>query len=225
MKELKPVDNPRATPELLTAITTLMQRKGLKGLTMDSVAGYLSMSKRTLYEIFTSKREMVLTAFDYNHKQILRRIQKIFNSSPNVMQAMLGIFMMQRDMMADVSVDFFRDMDDYFPELRKCYHEEQRKDNENIESVYKKGVEEGVFRPDLNFILTVTLLKVQMESLKRMEDNFPQGLTLLQAYDGIIAGFLRSIASPEGMLMVDEVVNNLMNGEYAFDTNQKTVTQ
>ncbi|MBO4965395.1 MAG: TetR/AcrR family transcriptional regulator [Muribaculaceae bacterium] len=209
MDEPKHLDNPRATPELLTAITTLMQRRGLKGLTMDSVACNLSMSKRTLYEIFDSKREMFLAAFDFNHKKILHRFEEIFNASPDVMRAMLDIFIFQRDMMEKVSCDFFRDMDDYFPELKKRYHEEQRRDNESIEFIYKKGVEEGVFRPDLNFLLTCTLLKVQMESLKRMEDNFPQGLTLLQAYDGIIAGFLRSIASPKGMRIVDDVLNNL----------------
>ena len=53
------------------------------------------------------------------------------------------------------------------------------------------------------------MMKVQMESVKRMEELFPPDITLLQIYDSISLGFLRSIASPAGMKLLDASAREL----------------
>lgn len=50
---------PEAYEELLESITDILLRNGLKATTMDSIAASLQMSKRTLYEIFDNKSQMV----------------------------------------------------------------------------------------------------------------------------------------------------------------------
>lgn len=74
-------------------------------------------------------------------------------------------------------------------------------------TAFKTGVKQGVFRDDINYEVTAQLLRVQMESLKRMEEFFPKNITLVEAYNAIIVGMLRSIATPKGMEIVDNMAN------------------
>ncbi|MDE6335182.1 MAG: TetR/AcrR family transcriptional regulator, partial [Muribaculaceae bacterium] len=55
---------PGAYDALIDAIGELLLKRGLKATTMDSIASALQISKRTLYEIFNSKNEMVLCALE-----------------------------------------------------------------------------------------------------------------------------------------------------------------
>lgn len=205
MSENKTHIDSRITPEMLDRIGRLLHQNGLKGLRMDNVAKDLAISKRTLYEIFGSKEDMVIRVMDHTHDKICRRSEEIFRCAPNVMEALMGIFSYHRDNIRDVNVSFFRDMDETFTQMQAKYRKDEEKVYKWTEFIYSLGVKEGMFRPDLDFVLSSRLFKVQMESLKRMEENFPPGLSIVQAFDAITIGFLRSIASPKGMEVLDSL--------------------
>lgn len=204
---------------LLDGITKLMIDKGLKSLTMDSVAASLGMSKRTLYEIFDSKQHMFQEVLKYEHDSHIRNCAEIFRTSDNTMEAMLRIYINQRNIMAKVNPSFFRDMDHAFSEIRDLYeHTEDDRHRKFIE-IFNLGVSEGVFRKDVNYTATSKIFKIQMESLKRMEELFPPELTLLDVYDSIIIGLLRSVATPKGTEILDKLKDS-MTTNHSFFTNQ-----
>lgn len=70
---------------------------------------------------------------------------------------------------------------------------------------FLKGVEEGVFRPNIDYRIIIRLFMIQMESLKRMEENFPPDVTLLEAYETASTALLRSIATPKGLEILEEI--------------------
>lgn len=49
--------SPQAYDSLINGIMMILLQNGLKATTMDSIASALQISKRTLYEIFSSKTE------------------------------------------------------------------------------------------------------------------------------------------------------------------------
>ncbi len=187
---------------LLESIMPIILRNGLKASTMDLVASTLSMSKRTLYEIFDSKQNMIEQVLEFQFKRSEKSYSRIFAESSDVMTALLGIFSMQRDAMSETSPDFFRDMDT-LKEIRCVYEDKDKSRNRHLMQVFELGVRQGVFRPDVNYPVMMMMMKVQLESVKRMEELFPPDITLQQVYDTISIGFLRSIASPEGMKLLD----------------------
>lgn len=67
------------------------------------------------------------------------------------------------------------------------------------------GVRQGVFRDDVNYEIIIRLFRIQMESLKRMEGFFPKDISLVEAYNAISLGMLRSIATPKGMEVIDGI--------------------
>lgn len=201
--------HPEAYEKLVNSIEELLLTQGLKATTMDSIAASLQMSKRTLYEIFGSKNEMIYSVLEASHKRHGAELKEIFTQSSNVMEGLLRGFLYHRDEMRKVNVGFFRDLDSLFADARdhSTFHKTEALNR--FLPVYEKGVKQGYFRKNLNFILHCRLLWIQMESLKRMEEFFPADISLLEAYDTISISFLRTIATPKGLAILDNVVDKL----------------
>lgn len=201
--------SPQAYDALIDAIMMIFLKNGLKATTMDSIAAKLQISKRTLYEIFSSKTEMVTCALEAFHKRHTDALKEIFHSSKNVMEGILRGFFAHRDVMSRANVNFFRDLDSIFAESRNDSNHSKLTFLDNYVRVLEKGVEEGFFRSDVNFMLQCRLQWIQMESLKRMEEFFPPDITLLEAYDSISIGFLRSISTQKGLEMLDKTLETI----------------
>lgn len=184
--------------KLLAKITPILLEKGPKSTTMDLVAQRLSMSKRTLYEIFGSKDGMMTAVINRLKAVHNRHLEEIFmNSSDNMMAAMINALDYHQNVMRNASVNFFTDMEEKYPELRSNYYAREQW-NDMVLKVMKRGVEQGVFLPDIDYRLHLQMLRIQMESIKRMEHSLPSGLTVIEAINAITLGFLRSIATEKG---------------------------
>lgn len=192
--------------ELLYKIGEILMKKGLKSATMDSVASSLGISKRTLYELFDSKSEMIkeaLHALEVKNEEFAIRV---FSQSENVIEALVKIFKHHRDIVGAVNVDFYRDMDRLYKTNREDYDHAKNLRHQKMVSLYNLGVDQGMFRPDVDFEVQCHMMALQMEGIKRMEEYFPAGVSLQRVFDVIIVGFIRSIASEKGMRTLDSLI-------------------
>ena len=189
--------------QLLTAIFPIILEKGLKCATMDLVARRLGMSKRTLYEIFQNKSAMIFEVLDHNDANKREQGRRLIDSAPDMMVALLKIINLHRQDLQGMNPSFFKDMDRLYPEMRHRYEERHQRHREALQALYEKGVEQGVFRDDINFLIVSRMMEIQGESLKRMEELFPPEITLLEIYDTMSIGFLRTIASRRGNDLLD----------------------
>ena len=194
---------------LLGRIVPILLEKGLKSTTMDSVAASLGMSKRTLYEIFESKSEMIKEVLRAWERENEAFVSDTFARADNVMEALITVFKHNRDTVKSLNVDFYRDMDRLYKDKRETYEKSREKRHEKMIQMFQRGVEEGMFRPDVDYHVHSRIMGLQMESLKRMEELFPPGITLQRVFDSILIGFLRSIASEKGMKVLDSLTGQL----------------
>ena len=199
----------KAPPEqLIVSISEILVNNGLKSTTMDTIAATLSISKRTLYEYFGSKKDMIFKVMGYWLEWRTRLTEKIINEASNVMEGLIKVFDNQQKMINDVNVKFYREMDKFYPDIRRMLDGESDQWVKKIMVIINKGVEQGVFRPDVNYPVILSLKRIQMESLKRMQEVFPPNITMEEAMATINISFLRSIASPTFMEILDRLTSN-----------------
>ncbi len=172
---------------------------------MDRVASALGMSKRTLYEIFESKTGMIQQTLNHYHKEHLATCDRYFKEAPNVLEGMLKVYRYMRSVIATAHPSFFRDLDEAFANVKHQYRKCEEKRDIHFLEMFHHGVQEGMFRPDVNYLVQAKMFRIQMEALKRMEKLFPPEFTLVEVYDSILIGFLRSIVTPKGMELIDEL--------------------
>ena len=193
---------------LIEAILSIIIKSGMKGTTMDKVATSLSMSKRTLYKIFGSKEDMLEAVIKYNHQLHMEALSNIVNSSETVIEIIYRILQHHHRSMHNVNVEFIRDMDTYYNKLRSVYEKEYLRLNRSLQNMIARGIEQGVLVPDINYPVVLKLLRIQIESLKRMEEFFPPDITLEEAYRTICISFVRSIATPKGLEIIQKYINS-----------------
>lgn len=190
---------------LLHAILPIVLKKGPSHTTMDHVATSLGMSKRTLYEIFGSKDDLLCEVVAYHYNIGNKKAEEIFRNSANMMEALVKINRIHQEFLESTSPDFFKDMDEKYKHLRPHYDTRNNALNSQVAAIVKQGIKEGMFRMNCDYELNLRLLKIQLESIKRMEDYFPPEITIGQAYHTITEGFLRSIATQKGVEYLDSL--------------------
>ena len=76
---------------LETAMNSFAER-GIKAVKMDDIANALSVSKRTLYEIYTNKEDLLFEGIKQLHRQKREELKRILDESSNVMDVILAVY-------------------------------------------------------------------------------------------------------------------------------------
>lgn len=113
-----------------------------------------------------------------------------------------------QSVMGQASAAFYQDMDSSYARLRPVYDNQSDTWQRNMLKAIDDGIKQGVFRSDVNYPILLRMFRIQMESLKRMEEFLPQDVTLNEAFDTISISFLRSIASQEGAKILERIKNS-----------------
>jgi TetR/AcrR family transcriptional regulator, cholesterol catabolism regulator len=128
---------------------------GVKNVTMDLLASEMGISKRTIYEQFKNKNELVIESIIHMMQEANKVNMTIIAEAAHVVEALFLIMKYQEERRKKIPVVFQEDIKKYFPEARS----RTIKDKSGIYKIsapitlLQKGVDQGIFRPDLNLEL------------------------------------------------------------------------
>ena len=88
------------------------KRKGVRSVKMDDIARILSISKRTLYEIYSDKQELLLEGIRHEERMHDEHISK-FASGKGVIDILMEFYRMQINQIGDVNPLFYDDVKKY----------------------------------------------------------------------------------------------------------------
>ena len=89
----------------------LFYKEGVRAVTMDKVAQSLRMSKRTLYELFTDKEDLLVAAASY--KDFKDKMRKASNPEDTVIDIILRTFSYRLKWAKNISPTFFSETNNY----------------------------------------------------------------------------------------------------------------
>lgn len=190
---------------LCDVVMDLILEQGIKSTTMDIVASRLHISKRTLYEIFGSKNEMLGAALDHINETQTQEIERVMSSSENILEAIMRLLILHRSRISGMNIRFLKDMDRLYTMVRPQYYKRQEDRVKQMALVFRLGVTQGLFREGLNYEMLARMFEVQMESLKRAEDLMPQDIALVDIIDSLTITLLRGIVTPKGSVILENL--------------------
>lgn len=128
----------------------LFRKKGLN-LTMDEIAYELKLTKKTLYNNFNSKEELMRTVMSHVIDDVGFRINIALNQGENAIEALFLTSGMMNDSLEEIGPLLLSDSSKYLPDLKVLDHTDRlsfysRIILDNLE----RGISEGVYRKDLN---------------------------------------------------------------------------
>lgn len=152
----------------------LYRRYGVKSVTMDEIALQLGVSKKTIYQSFSDKNELVdevvVNMLEANKNTCKQSIQQ----SENAIHEVLLMMEAMQDMMVSLSPTFIFDIQRGHPLSFKKF------DDYKSEFVFKilqsnieRGKKEGLYRPELNTQI-ITKFRLNTIMLIYNEEVFPR---------------------------------------------------
>ncbi len=191
----------------------LFIRHGIRAVTMDMIAAHLGISKRTLYENFGEKNELLLACLEAEEQGQKLRWESYYHNRENVMDLLLRVYDDTLLMMRHVSPLFFEDLKLYHPKANDKYEDEVKHQKEITVSLLTEGAQEGLIRKDVNLDIAASLLSVQIEMLRKSDRVFNSQYSFPDIFDTIFKCFIRGLATPEGMKYADDYFRNRENNK------------
>ena len=174
--------------------------QGVKAVRMDDLASQIGISKRTLYEMFKDKEELLIDCLLYSNQREKERVNDIRSKSKNVLEVILGVFLYSIEMLHETNKLFFEDIKKY-PAAYKLVQEVRNSDSKEKMAFFRQGVEQGIFRSDINYPIVDELVKQQFNLL--VNTDFFSHHPFLDVYESIMFTYLRGISTVEGASMLE----------------------
>ncbi|HEY4652761.1 MAG TPA: TetR/AcrR family transcriptional regulator [Pontibacter sp.] len=146
-----------------TAFQLFCQR-GIKSVSMDDIAQFLGMSKKTIYKWFSNKNEIVIASTGAYLEDMQQRCEVHFQDSGNAIEELFNIMGMTRELFNQFHPSVFHDLQKYHPEAWKLWM--QHRDDymfEKIKLNLLRGIKEGLYRKDLDVDVMAKIRLVQVE--------------------------------------------------------------
>ena len=195
---------------IIEGASQMFMSYGIKSVTMDSLANQFGISKRTIYEVFSDKDELlmaVLTRMATKQKELVKRV---LDESENSMVAIFRILEMNRDNFQSMSPAFQSDLRKYHHQvLMKKSDQSEMPDYRNHQEVIENGIKEKLFRKDINPDLVNRCLYNLGRSIID-HDLYPYELfTRHEVIQNIFINYLRGISTPKGLELIDRLETKL----------------
>jgi len=183
---------------IIEEASELFGRSGVKSITMDDLARHLGISKRTIYENFKDKENLLIACIDALYEEAQRKKEKIFLAADNMVKAIL--IMLQTG--EQWQFNMINDIRKYYPlvykeHLLRFHNDECR----NMEQTIRRGINEGFFRGDLNPEIIAHFFCRQGENV---DDKALNRFAFSDIIENIAITFLRGICTAKGIEIIDK---------------------
>lgn len=180
--------------------------KGIRAVKMDDIAALLGISKRTLYEIYSNKEELLLECVKFQEEQYdAHMISFEKDPSNNVIDIIIEFYNKQIQWLSGVNPLYFSDIQKYRQVV--LYFERrnsERKQNKMI--FYQRGIREGVFRGDVDYDVLSRILNAAIEYIKQTQ--MYKEYDLARILNNIIILFIRGVCTYDGIKQFDALLSS-----------------
>jgi len=185
---------------ILEKVKKLYHRHGIKSVTMDDVANHLGISKKTIYNYFKNKEDLVRQVLLLEQEQRSVILEGILKKKLNSIEELSEIYKMINELFQEYNSSMEYDIRKYYPDIYTWVKEAKRK--WMYEAMYnnmKRGKREGLYRKDLDTSIIARLQVAQTENLINNDVFSMEELTSFKVLWEIFIFHLRGILNQKGM--------------------------
>jgi AcrR family transcriptional regulator len=193
---------------ILVRAHELFNKYGIRSVSMDDIAAALGMSKKTLYQYFVDKEELVnaviSSVLDQNQGQCMAD-QK---SAENPIHEFFLAFDMTQEMFAEMNPSILYDMEKYHPTAFKKFWEFKYTFLYGvIKANLEKGIAEELYRTGIDTDV-ITRLRIESVMLPFNSAVYPNNRThLIHIEQQLFEHFVYGLATAKGQKLIQKYKN------------------
>ena len=193
--------------QIIQKTAELHFKYGIKNVTMDQIANELCISKKTIYQNFSNKLELVKQVIDYIFEQVQTQIDQVYLMKLNPYEELMMIESIIKEMLDKFRYPPHLQLKKYYPEIAKNLEEKKFASMmEFLEHNLKKGIKLEYYKKDLNIEFVKRLFYAGSMSVID-EHIFPSELfDKKQTMNYFYSFFMTSISTKKGRKKLKEII-------------------
>jgi len=185
--------------KIITSASELFKQYGFKSITMDDIARGAGISKKTLYQHFANKDEVVHETMVSYDDDMKNKCSIMIGESKDAVEAMVKMMVMMDSKFKEINPMAMFELRRFYPDTYKLFKERLDKDDVGMtRDMITRGMDEGLFRAEINADL---MARLRLEtSLMILQPNLlvNERNDLLSVSLEITEHFLYGIMTPKG---------------------------
>lgn len=183
----------------------LFRRYGIRSITMDDIAKHLGVSKKTIYQHYPDKDELVLAVTKFNiirHHTVIE--QCIGSASPDAIGEMYAVNQNMGEMIRSFNPIMFYDLQKYHS---KAWVEFRLFRNEFIKTKIinnmKRGISEGIYRDNFNIDILAKMRLEQVDMTFNYDIYPPTDFHFHEVMQELTLHFLHGLVNEKGLELIN----------------------
>jgi len=191
--------------KIMETAMPLFKKNGVKAVKMDDIATELGISKRTLYEIYNNKEDLLYECIKKDRNEMHKQLEEYSLKAENEMDIIAYFLRVRFKDFGSVHPGFFIEMHKY-TKIMDFLQKDRDKHWHDADHFMKSGIEHGFFKDDLNYDIVHEMEDAMMDYLMntRMYDRYPLG-EILRTF---VIVYLRGCCTEKGLKYLEYVLKN-----------------
>jgi AcrR family transcriptional regulator len=205
---------------ILAEAEQLFWKYGVRSVTMEDIAKRLGISKKTIYQHFTDKEAIIYQVVQDKISQDQSEVSCMAVDAANPVEEILQVLEIMRKHADKASPNLLIDIQRHYPQAFGLYRQHKegyimRYILENIQ----KGVEQGIYRADMNPTI-LARIRVEQIELAFNNDIFPTDkYGMLEIQYEMMHHFVRGMLTEQGFTIYNQYVNQHNHERTFYQTN------
>lgn len=184
---------------MIEKIQELLLKYGIRSLSMDDIARELGISKKTLYQHFKDKKDLVMQVVMHGVEEQSCKFKEIITQ--NKLNAIDVLFFVSKHIAENhknMNQNVHFDLQKYYPEAWQILSEHNKKHiYGKICQNMEQGIQEGLYLDDFRINVIAKLYVQQVNNVSLIED-LNEDLSFDEILRSIFVYHIRGIASEKG---------------------------
>ena len=183
---------------------------GFKSVTMDDIADELAISKKTIYKYFNNKQDLVEQTITHIHEACLCAIDGVCNVGFNAIHENFEVKKVFKDLLKSNDDSPMYQLKKYYPKIHeKVMSKEFLMFQECISKNIEKGIDEGLYRKDINKSV-ITRLYFALVMAVHDENLFTYNKNTINKLEiDVLEYHTRAIATDKGIKELEKQLKEL----------------
>lgn len=179
-------------------------RQGIKSVRMDDIAQELGVSKRTLYELFGDKEELLYLCLRQHMSEVNESVAREARQADSLLESIL-IGFLEMTKHSETNSRIAGNLRKFYPSVHERLHRELGEAGTmRFRTAIGECVKCGLLDENANIDLAITMLYYMATGIVARKDVLmPEGVSVREAFISVVILFFRGISTPEGMRIID----------------------
>jgi AcrR family transcriptional regulator len=191
--------------KILKISLELFFKYGIKRVTMDDIAKELGMSKKTIYQYYKEKDDIVNQLCEVEMEKHKKKFEDVFSQSNDPIHEIMLISENMKDMMQHINPIFFLDLQKFHPKAFVQFQafKEDCAYKDILRNI-KKGKEEGYYKAEIDEEFAARYRLAQIDMLMFGNYFSFDKLSFSKSHELVLDMFVYGISTLKGHRLINE---------------------